>query len=162
MSDVQSSMHSKQLEKETAALRSYIRQMNASVEVYKVLKDQFKISSQQWMIDEILSKKKRVLSQVQEVILKRDDTVEDTVPWFSVITTNYFKCMSKLTFDQHVYIIDKLYCIERKLSDRLVELMQHAYSEKVKDLVQDMKKTEGDIMDGLSVLKNLNSPCNDE
>lgn len=145
--------------REMFQLRRYIRQLNASIEVCSLLKDQTKFGAHQWILDEVVGKKRRLLAACQDIVLKVDDTVEDGVPWFSVVTINYFRLSSKVALDQQAYVTNKLHCVESKLANVSDALKKRAESKSFQELADEIKRVEADIFDGLAVLKNVNAAC---
>ena len=143
--------------KEMAQLRKYIRQLNASIEICSLLKDQIKFGAHQWILDEVVDKKRRLLAACQDIVLKMDDTVEDGVPWFNIVRINYFRLSSRFALDQQVYIANKMHCVESKLAKVSNILRERAKSKIFKEIADEIKRVEESVFDGLSVLRNADA-----
>lgn len=116
-------------------MRSYARELCSSIEITQQLKGNLSEDALRQKIESILKNKKKLLAAVQDVILQRDNTLEECNDWVTMFYVQYLKTLVKVSSDRDSFVIKHVLEREEKRKRLHIDIVQDIESEVPQNIV---------------------------
>lgn len=132
--------------------RRLARMLGASIEIYQKLNQQLVDEESLWISSEILNKRKKMLSIVQNYLLKHYDSLEECNNWWIPFSVLYTKLRVKTTFNSKKYVCAYYVKQEKKNDNYLKYGYAVYYTSTAETALEELMFLQKDIQDGLEIL----------